>query len=527
LLRRQIGNILSLIVAKGFNMETEIELKFFVSPAYSEILNKKIADLKVLQHSCRQLGNIYFDTEDNWLRQHDIGMRIRRVDDVYVQTVKTSGRVVAGLHQRPEYNAEHNSNTPELSLHPSHIWPAGRAVSQLEAELVPLFSTDFTREQWLIATSDGSQIEIAFDQGDVIAGDKRDVICELELELKSGQTDALFSLARTLSESGGARLGNVSKAARGYRLANASALDPVKPLALVDTHSADSVETCFIKSLEHGLSHWTYHDQLYTERDEIEALDEIRHAICFIRQTLAVYGDVVPRRASAIIRQELKWLEQDLGWLKQYDYLADLLKDKAWALRKLDNRKELAQKLTELQHKHPSREANLAVLHSGRYAGVIIDLSRWILAKGWQPFLDDAAKAIMAQPITVFAAEKLDYSWNLLQEAFPNGQVLTSDQYVTQQYNLTRNLYTGVCFAKLYDIESRNAFRLPWIDLLEGIDYLLALKPLQALTTSDDPESEPDEQLMRWLMRQEASILYAMEQTRAKGISARPYWFSD
>lgn len=508
-------------------METEIELKFFVSPEYSAILHAKIADLKVLQHSCRQLGNIYFDTPDNWLRQHDIGMRIRRFDEVYVQTVKTSGRVVAGLHQRPEYNAEHTCNIPELSLHPSHIWPEGRSVSQLEVELVPVFSTDFSREQWLVSTSDGSQIEIAFDQGDVIAGDKRDIICELELELKSGQTDALFSLARTLSEAGGARLGNVSKAARGYRLANASALDQVKPLALVDTQASDSVETCFIKSLEYGLSHWTYHDQLYAERDEIEALDEIRHAICFIRQTLAVYGDVVPRRASAIIRQELKWLEQELSWLKQYDYLEDLLEDKAQALRKLDNRKELAQQLTELQQKHPSRDANLGLIHSGRYAGVIIDLSRWILAKGWQPFLDEPAKAIMAQPISAFAAEKLDYSWTLLQEAFPVGQLLSSDQYIEQQYNLTRNLYTGVCFAKLYDSEARNRFRLPWIDLLEGIDYLLSLKPLQKLVANKDTESASDEQLTRWLIRQETSILYAMEQTRAKGISAHPYWLPD
>ncbi|GAM62620.1 adenylate cyclase [Vibrio ishigakensis] len=48
-------------------------------------------------------------------------MRIRRFDDVFVQTVKTSGRVVAGLHQRPEYNAEHTSNNPDPSLHPDDI----------------------------------------------------------------------------------------------------------------------------------------------------------------------------------------------------------------------------------------------------------------------------------------------------------------------------------------------------------------------------------------------------------------------
>ncbi len=69
-------------------METEIELKFFVSPEFSETLRAKISETKVLQHSSRELGNTYFDTADKWLRKHDIGLRIRRFDDVFVQTVK-------------------------------------------------------------------------------------------------------------------------------------------------------------------------------------------------------------------------------------------------------------------------------------------------------------------------------------------------------------------------------------------------------------------------------------------------------
>ncbi len=179
-------------------METEIELKFFVSPDFSETLRQKISEAKILQHSCRDLGNTYFDTPENWLRQHDIGLRIRRFDEVYVQTVKTAGRVVAGLHQRPEYNAEHKNNIPDLTLHPADIWPSGKDTETLQIELAPIFSTNFMREQWLVAMPDGSQVEVAFDQGEVVADDLRDTICEVELELKSGQTDALFTLARIL-----------------------------------------------------------------------------------------------------------------------------------------------------------------------------------------------------------------------------------------------------------------------------------------------------------------------------------------
>ncbi|SJN53126.1 CYTH domain protein [Vibrio ruber DSM 16370] len=503
-------------------METEIELKFFVSPEYSDVLRRKIAQTKILQHRCRELENTYFDTPDNWLRQHDIGLRIRCSDGVYVQTVKTSGRVVAGLHQRPEYNAEHDSNTPSLSLHPQEIWPEGRSPEQLEAELHPLFSTDFTREQWLVGMPDGSQIEVAFDQGKVQAGELEDPICEVELELKSGQTDALFSLARTLSDEGGVRLGNLSKAARGYRLVFGYMGDEPKPLALVETTASDTVESCFIHSLEHALEHWHYHEQIYVEKATIEALHEIRHAICFIRQTLAVYSDIVPRRASAILRQELKWLEEELSWLKTSNYLDYLCEDKGHILRKLDARKFLLAELRTLQDALPSTQDMLKLFYGSRYVGLILDLSRWILTKGWQPFLNDKAREMMAESIEPFSAEQLERTWNELLAAFPADKSFSRQDYLIQRYCLMRNLYTGIGFASLYDENERQSFRLPWADLLQGIDDLLTLEPLEKQI--DKLEGEQQEQLKRWLIRQENSILHAMEQTRSISMSVTPYW---
>ncbi|MGR5296137.1 CYTH domain-containing protein [Vibrio mediterranei] len=503
-------------------METEIELKFFVSPEFSETLRNKISETKVLQHSCRELGNTYFDTSDNWLRQHDIGLRIRRFDDVFVQTVKTSGRVVAGLHQRPEFNAEHTSNSPLLTLHPVDIYPQGKDIDVLQAELTPIFATDFTREQWLIGMADGSQVEVAFDQGVVSSGDKTYPICEVELELKSGQTDALFTLARSFSEDGGIRLGNLSKAARGYRLAMDYEGDPVKTMDLVDTVESDSVETCFIQSLEHALAHWHYHEQIYVEHESIEALHEISHALSFIRQILTVYGGIVPRRASAIVRQELKWLEEELSWLKSYDHFETLLEDKGHVLRKLDARKYLVAELKEMEQELPDREDMLKLIHSARYAGLLLDLSRWILSRGWQPFLDDKARDKMAQNIKPFSIKQLARTWAELIEAFPPEKLLTRQDYIDQQYRLMRNLYTGVGFASLYNADERNSFRLPWADLLQGIDDLLMLEPLERLVTK--LEGEEQQQLERWLKRQESSILHAMEQTRQISIEAQPYW---
>ncbi|GAL07044.1 adenylate cyclase [Photobacterium aphoticum] len=274
-------------------METEIELKFFVSPEFSSQLLRKIAALKILQQSRRALGNVYFDTPDQILRQHDIGLRIRRFDDVFVQTLKTAGRVVAGLHQRPEYNAETTGTEPDLMLHPADAWPEGFNVDMVQQQLHPLFSTDFVRQQWLVAMPDGSQVELAFDQGEVNANGKTCPICEVELELKSGQTDALFTLARELCTEGGMRLGNLSKAARGYRLAADYAGDAVKPLGSVPLGEQDSVETVFVKTLEHALGHWHYHEQIFAERQEQAALEQIEQALGLLRQSLVTFGGMI------------------------------------------------------------------------------------------------------------------------------------------------------------------------------------------------------------------------------------------
>ncbi|KLV11223.1 inorganic triphosphatase [Photobacterium ganghwense] len=504
-------------------METEIELKFFVSPEFSNQLLAKIAEAKILQQSRRELGNIYFDTPDQILRQHDIGLRVRRFDDVFVQTLKTAGRVVAGLHQRPEYNAETNGTDPDLSLHPADAWPETLNVSQVQQQLTPIFSTDFVRQQWLIAMPDGSQIELAFDQGEVKANGNTDPICEVELELKSGQTDALFILARELCALGGMRLGNLSKAARGYRLAAGYQGDDVKPLDHVPVTDEDNVESAFVKTLEHALGHWHYHEQIYAERQERAALIQIQQALGLLRQSLVVFGGMIPRRASALVRQEVQWLEGELEWLTEASGIDYLLAEKGYALKKLNARKALMKQLEARQADLPDEWEMLQLIQSSRYCGLLLDLSRWILSRGWQPFLDDKARARLSSPLKGFADLTLSRSWQELLDVFPAERQLNRVDYLDQQPRLTRNLLSGLSFAALYDEEKRRMFRMPWLDLLQGIEDLRQLEPVRELAALQDDE-EDRRQVEKWLSRQEDSLIHAMDQTRQIGIDLTPYW---
>ena len=175
-------------------MAQEIELKFIVEKDSVDALRQHLQTLSGEHHEPVQLLNIYYETPDNWLRRHDMGLRIRGANGRYEMTMKIAGRVVGGLHQRPEYNIDINQPELELERFPAEVWPNGELPSTLAAEVQPLFSTDFWREKWLV-TEGKSRIEIALDLGEVKAGEYQEPICELELELLEGETNDVLKLA--------------------------------------------------------------------------------------------------------------------------------------------------------------------------------------------------------------------------------------------------------------------------------------------------------------------------------------------
>ena len=84
--------------------------------------------------------------------------------------------------------------------------------------LAPVFTTRVERVVRIVHVGE-AVIEAALDRGELSADGRRAPVCELELELKSGQPPALFDLARQLAKRVPLRLSLISKAERGYGLA--------------------------------------------------------------------------------------------------------------------------------------------------------------------------------------------------------------------------------------------------------------------------------------------------------------------
>lgn len=182
-----------------------------------------LADLDWLQamtHEQKQLQlrTEYFDTPQLKLKQQGIALRMRQIDDQWLQTVKTSGTVQDGLHQREEW--EHPIMNGEFDLPLLRQTPLAPIVDDSGSwkQLHRLFFTEFKRDIRLLEASEDTLIELAYDFGEAGSGDRRAMIHEIELELRHGSLEVLQQVAERLKTELNLAYNNRSKAEIGYQL---------------------------------------------------------------------------------------------------------------------------------------------------------------------------------------------------------------------------------------------------------------------------------------------------------------------
>lgn len=502
-------------------MDTEIEIKFLAAHDISDRLPGLLQNYKILKQDQLHLANTYFDTADLVLRRAGAGLRIRSKNGALEQTVKLAGSQFGGLHQRPEYNVELTEHSPDLSLFPAEIWPRGLVVDAVQRALSPQFCTDFMRRRWLLSCADGSEIELAYDIGDVRAGEAREAIAELELELVRGDAAQLFALAEILVAEGGLRLGTVSKAQRGYQLAGLSSQPGLRPLQQLPLSATDSCEQVMIRLLHQGLAHWQYHEEAWLAQPAVELLVQLREGVSLVHQVLLMFGPLISAASRSWI-DDLLWLQQQLSWLDRAQMLAHLTVEKGHYLRKLDCQKELLRLLQDQGKYLPDTDKLTQLFHSGRYARLLLRLTQWLYRRDWRTGLSQQQLERLSGPIQPLADQLVADSWQTLCQSALGSPALGRAEYIQQKGKLRRNLMMGLCFGELYPAAERTAFRMPWLDILRGIEDLDMLTPLEDVCDQLEPEQQ--QELTLWLGRKQNFLLEALERSRGQALQQTPYW---
>ncbi len=396
----------------------ETELKLQLSPQEIGALksHRLLAGVPAAQLS---IDDVYFDTADHLLRRHRMALRLRRVNDRWLQTLKTETRQQGALTQRGEWEtpagAARGGRGGALSLarlHQSPL-PALLAKQKSKPRLRPLFSTHVQRTLWTIERGEAT-IEVALDVGRInvarkVADSDGEPINEIELELKRGEPAILLETALDLlgadSEAPLALLPLArSKAARGYQLAVRRPAAAIKASAkgfVANLNHKTTTAHTLRAVVAHGLAVLTANIELLLRYDDPEYVHQARVALRRVRSAMRLF-DRDHLDVPETLLDELRWFARILGESRDWDVVTDEILPSATEGIGVDGARQLTEKART--RRRQAREDVRSAVQSARYVALILKGELWCLTPSLAPAeaLGDAAAPALQR-----AAKKL------------------------------------------------------------------------------------------------------------------------
>ena len=342
----------------------EVELKLAIASDSA----RNAADREVGRGAARSVETIYFDTPRQRLRSAGYSLRLRRDGENWSQSVKASGGGLTRFEQdRPLRGA-----LPDFSL--LEGTPLAALVS-VEDRPAPVFVTRVQRRSRRRA-ADGSRIEFSLDEGEVIARDRSWPILELELELKDGAREALFSEGRRLAEGDAFVPAFMSKAERGYALVDGLLGEPVK----FGAHPLDaevSATEAFQTLARRCLRQLSLNAELIATGARLEAVHQARTSLRRLRVALALFKPILPAGRSEAVKTELKWLAGELADARNLDvFMFEIFRPTADRIS--DRSAAAAFGKTLLRAHTVAHERAAAAIASPRFRLLLLEAARWI-----------------------------------------------------------------------------------------------------------------------------------------------------
>lgn len=302
----------------------EVELKLLLSPADNEALMRHpLIAAHASGPARKQLTTAhYFDTPDLHFLHHGAGLRVRKVGDEWIQTMKAGGSVQSGLHSRNEWECPVDRAWPRLGRLRKLIgddpqWLEMLDLPDLKERLEPLFVVEVERHTWDLDI-EGNRIELVLDHGHIERHGRKIDVNEIELELKDGEPASLYAFALELHKRIPLRLSNVSKAERGYLLCRQTGTAPYRAQAL--TLDPDATVGAALKTiLDNCLQHIQRNEDAVIHGDDPETVHQMRVGLRRLRSALKLFDTVAP--CPDPLAADIAWLGNELGAARDADVL--------------------------------------------------------------------------------------------------------------------------------------------------------------------------------------------------------------
>jgi inorganic triphosphatase YgiF len=382
----------------------EVELKLLASPAAIERIRGAPVIVRHARNRgvVRRLDTVYYDTPDRALSQQRSSLRVRRSGTRYVQTLKLAHADQAPF-VRQQWETPVDTSAPDLTRLPTEI---SATLGELAGVgLAPVFTTKFRRHVQRLAF-DGTEVEIAFDEGTVEAGENRQPLIEIELELKFGDSSALYDVGMQLLDIAPLRLGTLSKADRGYALAF-DAVPQVMKAERSGINAKHCVDDVIAMVMSAGQQHLLANQAILEYGREPEGVHQTRVALRRLRTACSLLRKEVPSPAFLAFGGEAKWLMHMLGPARDWDVFATTTLARLETACACDVDVDGLRRAAE-----PHRIAGYARLREAlmdpRYTRFQLSLRRWIERRGWRMEVPSEALETLTEPASALAVRVLE-----------------------------------------------------------------------------------------------------------------------
>lgn len=453
-------------------MTVEVELKLSLAPTNIG----KLARCPPLQAATRsrpvtrRVYNVYYDTPERDLASQGMALRLRRVGGRWIQTLKAGGAAQAGLHSSGEFDV--TVPAPLLNLTALATTPAAGLAAQatFRDRIRPMFVTDFRRTTRMVEVAPGMFAEFAVDRGTIAAGDRNEAICELEIELRDGEPDALFAFARRLLEFVPFTIGMNSKAARGFALLAPSPPTPVRAATPVFDRSA-SGDDAFVAIARSCLAQLLANDRGVVASDDVEYIHQARVAMRRLRSAFGLFRSIIPRELVASTLAEVQRVGGALGAARDWDvFITRTLPPVRHAFEADAGIESLSQAAATLRAMR--RNEATAVILAPAYTGMLLDLARILAARPWRATPEPGMGTAHDVPARQLAASLFDRQWRRVRRRGGSLDTMASAELHALRIEIKKLRYAVEFFEGLYPRRAVRSFAAAAADLQELLGEL-------------------------------------------------------
>ena len=389
-------------------MHDEVELKLALTPEDLKRLRRHplVRSLARGRARTRELVSVYYDTPDRTLQRQGMALRIRHIGQKRVQTLKAvaDGAIRSLKHYR-EFEAELEGEQPNLELIDDEALQAQLTANGIAEKLTPVFTTSFKRASIPLRFAD-SELELALDQGEIVAGETQEPICEAELELVSGRSARIYELALALGERVTFSLERRTKASRGYALGEAVDLKAVK-VQDFKLKRGMTARAAFELAARTCMTQICANEPVVVAAGDIEGVHQLRIGVRRLRAVLAAFASIIRPDALDFLRSELRWLQQCLGAAREWDvFIDETLGPLVQRWPEAPGMSALTRE-AEAMRDQAYRDAASA-LRSQRYTELLLRVDLWLEDGGW--ILEDSVDggSLAEDKVSGFARQILD-----------------------------------------------------------------------------------------------------------------------